>query len=91
VARVLTENATRTTHFRGSVEVKTEMVERSCLILARPTRSLWPCGRSCPILWRQVIAASRNSTPGDESEADVESETAEEWPDVIGEAGDLPM
>ena len=46
----------------------------------------------CPIYVDvEVIKASRNTMPTEESE---ESETAtgeEEWPDVIGEAGDLPM
>jgi uncharacterized protein len=46
----------------------------------------------CPIyVDMEVIKASRNSLPAEESE---EAETAsgeEEWPDVIGEAGDLPM
>ena len=45
----------------------------------------------CPIFVdMEVIKASRNTLPTDESEeTDVTSE--EEWPDVIGEAGDLPM
>jgi len=46
----------------------------------------------CPIyVDMEVIKASRNTLPGEESE---ETETAageEDWPDVIGEAGDLPM
>jgi bifunctional DNase/RNase len=46
----------------------------------------------CPIyVDMEVIKASRNTLPTEESE---EAETAtgeEEWPDVIGEAGDLPM
>jgi bifunctional DNase/RNase len=46
----------------------------------------------CPIFVDvEVIKASRNTVPTEEGE---ESETVggeEEWPDVIGEAGDLPM
>ena len=46
----------------------------------------------CPIyVDMEVIKASRNTLPTEEGE---EAETAtgeEEWPDVIGEAGDLPM
>lgn len=46
----------------------------------------------CPIyVDMEVIKASRNTLPAGEGE---EAETAtgeEEWPDVIGEAGDLPM
>ena len=46
----------------------------------------------CPIYVDvEVIKASRNTMPTEEGE---EAETAsgeEEWPDVIGEAGDLPM
>jgi hypothetical protein len=37
----------------------------------------------------EVIKASRNSVPAEEGEEPAISE--EEWPDVIGEAGDLPM
>jgi uncharacterized protein len=47
----------------------------------------------CPIyVDMEVIRASRNTVAGSEEGAE-ESEGAEEeeWPDVIGEAGDLPM
>ncbi|MDT4967642.1 MAG: uncharacterized protein QOJ64_2379 [Acidobacteriota bacterium] len=47
----------------------------------------------CPIFVdMDVVSASRNtvsSGPEDAGEADIEEE--EEWPDVIGEVGDLPM
>lgn len=44
----------------------------------------------CPIYVDEaVIKASKNSVTSEASE-DV-AETEEEWPDVIGEAGDLPM
>jgi len=45
----------------------------------------------CPIfVYSEVIQASKNSVSEDEQES--ESETGEEeWPDVIGDASDLPM
>ena len=46
----------------------------------------------CPIyVDMEVIKASRNTLPTEESEESEISSTEEEWPDVIGEAGDLPM
>ena len=45
----------------------------------------------CPIyVDMEVIKASRNTLPTEESE-EAEASSEEEWPDVIGEAGDLPM
>jgi bifunctional DNase/RNase len=46
----------------------------------------------CPIFVdSEVIQASKNSV-SDEEQAESESETGEEeWPDVIGDASDLPM
>jgi bifunctional DNase/RNase len=46
----------------------------------------------CPIyVDMEVIKASRNTLPTDDVEESEMSSTEEEWPDVIGEAGDLPM
>lgn len=46
----------------------------------------------CPIyVDMEVIKASRNTLPTEESEEGELSDREEEWPDVIGEAGDLPM
>ena len=46
----------------------------------------------CPIyVDMEVIKASRNTSPIDESEESEMGSSEEEWPDVIGEAGDLPM
>ena len=46
----------------------------------------------CPIFVdMEVIKASRNTIPTEESEEQEISTSEEEWPDVIGEAGDLPM
>jgi bifunctional DNase/RNase len=45
----------------------------------------------CPIyVDMEVIKASRNSMPDDSEEPELAT-SEEEWPDVIGEAGDLPM
>ena len=46
----------------------------------------------CPIyVDMEFIKASRNTLPAEESEEAETSSSEEEWPDVIGEAGDLPM
>ena len=46
----------------------------------------------CPIyVDMEVIKASRNTLPTDDSEEGETPSGEEEWPDVIGEAGDLPM
>jgi bifunctional DNase/RNase len=46
----------------------------------------------CPIFVdMEVIKASHNTLPTEESEESEMSRSEEEWPDVIGEAGDLPM
>ena len=46
----------------------------------------------CPIyVDMEVIKASQNKMPLDESEEPELAANEEEWPDVIGEAGDLPM
>ena len=46
----------------------------------------------CPIyVDMEVIKASRNTMPSEEGEESQTTGTEEEWPDVIGEAGDLPM
>ena len=46
----------------------------------------------CPIFVDlEVIRASRNTVAGEQEGAEGEETFDEEWPDVIGEAGDLPM
>ncbi|HLE63502.1 MAG TPA: bifunctional nuclease domain-containing protein, partial [Pyrinomonadaceae bacterium] len=46
----------------------------------------------CPIFVDvEVIKASRNTVPTEEEGEEAGSAAEEEWPDVIGEAGDLPM
>lgn len=61
------------------------------MIDARPSDAIALALRSdCPIFVNEeVIRASRNTVSGGEEEA--ASSADEEWPDVIGEAGDLPM
>jgi uncharacterized protein len=78
--------------FYAVIEIKTE--DGGILTLdSRPSDAIALALRAdCPIFVdADVIAASRNSGPGDETEAEAEAEVAEEWPDVIGEGGDLPM
>jgi hypothetical protein len=38
-----------------------------------------------------VIKASRNTLPSEDEGGEESNLSEEEWPDVIGEAGDLPM
>src|SRR5436853_5800218 len=59
---------------------------------ARPSDAIALALRvDCPIFVNEeVIRASRNTVSGGEEEEGV-SAADEEWPDVIGEAGDLPM
>jgi uncharacterized protein len=46
----------------------------------------------CPIyVDMEVIKASRNTLPTEDTEEAEVATGEEEWPDVIGEAGDLPM
>ena len=63
----------------------------SIMIDARPSDAIALALRAdCPIyVNEEVIRASRNTVSGGEEESG--SSTEEDWPDVIGEAGDLPM
>ena len=46
----------------------------------------------CPIFVDlEVIQASRNSIATEEEDAELSAPAEEEWPEVIGDAGDLPM
>lgn len=62
------------------------------MIDARPSDAIALALRvDCPIyVNEEVIRASRNTVASGEEEEGV-SGSDEEWPDVIGEAGDLPM
>lgn len=69
-----------------------DRVGDSVMIDARPSDAIALALRvDCPIFVNEeVIQASRNTvTSGEEEEGASGSE--DEWPDVIGEAGDLPM
>jgi bifunctional DNase/RNase len=61
------------------------------MIDARPSDAIALALRvDCPIFVNEeVIQASRNTVTSGEEEDVAGSE--DEWPDVIGEAGDLPM
>jgi uncharacterized protein len=61
------------------------------MIDARPSDAIALALRvDCPIFVNEeVIRASRNTVSTGEEEGETASE--DEWPDVIGEAGDLPM
>jgi hypothetical protein len=63
----------------------------SVMIDARPSDAIALALRvDCPIFVNEeVIQASRNTVASGEEEGVAGSE--DEWPDVIGEAGDLPM
>jgi uncharacterized protein len=63
----------------------------SLMIDARPSDAIALALRvDCPIFVNEeVIRASRNTVSGGEEEDVATAE--DEWPDVIGEAGDLPM
>ena len=66
-------------------------IDREPLILdARPSDAIALALRAdCPIFVdEEVVRASRNTVS---NELEDETTSEEEWPDVIGEAGDLPM
>jgi bifunctional DNase/RNase len=62
------------------------------MIDARPSDAIALALRvDCPIyINEEVIRASRNTVSGAEQE-EAATASEDEWPDVIGEAGDLPM
>jgi bifunctional DNase/RNase len=63
----------------------------SIMIDARPSDAIALALRTDCAMYvnEEVIRASRNTVSG--AEEDEASASEEEWPDVIGEAGDLPM
>jgi len=78
--------------FYAVIEMRNSEGDRMVLD-SRPSDAIALALRAdCPIyVDMEVIKASRNTLPNEESE-EAESPTGEEeWPDVIGEAGDLPM
>ncbi len=64
----------------------------SIMIDARPSDAIALALRTDCAMYvnEEVIRASRNTVSGAEEEEEA-SASDEEWPDVIGEAGDLPM
>jgi hypothetical protein len=63
------------------------------LLDSRPSDAIALALRAdCPIFVdMEVIRASRNTVMSGEEETEGTGADEEEWPDVIGEAGDLPM
>jgi bifunctional DNase/RNase len=92
VERVVVTSLRDNTFF-AVIEMRTSDGNRMVLD-SRPSDAIALALRAdCPIFVDlEVIKASRNSVPAEEeSEAEAGSPTEDEWPDVIGEAGDLPM
>jgi uncharacterized protein len=89
VERVVVTDLRENTFF-AVIEMKNQSGE-SIQLDSRPSDAIALALRAdCPIYVNEdVIRASRNSISGGEEEASEGSE--DEWPDVIGEAGDLPM
>jgi uncharacterized protein len=65
----------------------------SLLLDARPSDAIALALRADSPIYvnEEVIRASRNTVSAAEEEEEASSSADEEWPDVIGEAGDLPM
>jgi bifunctional DNase/RNase len=79
--------------FFAVIEMRTGDGQRMVLD-SRPSDAIALALRAdCPIyVDMDVIKASRNTMPSeDEETSDATTASEEEWPDVIGEAGDLPM
>jgi bifunctional DNase/RNase len=89
VERVVVTELRDNTFF--AVIVLRSSADEPILIDARPSDAIALALRAdCPIFVNEeVIRASRNTVSGSEEEE--ASGSDEEWPDVIGEAGDLPM
>ena len=78
--------------FFAEIEMRT--TDKSLMRLdSRPSDAIALALRvDCPIFVdMEVIKASRNTMPSEETEEREIPTGEEEWPDVIGEAGDLPM
>jgi bifunctional DNase/RNase len=91
VERVVVTSLRDNTFF-AVIEMRTS--DGSTMVLdSRPSDAIALALRAdCPIyVDMEVIKASRNTVPTEEEGTDETSLTEEEWPDVIGEAGDLPM
>lgn len=78
--------------FFAVIEMRT--IDGTAMMLdSRPSDAIALALRAdCPIyVDMEVIRSSRNTVESEEEGADEASTEDEEWPDVIGEAGDLPM
>lgn len=93
VARVVV-TALRDNTFFAVIEMSTND-GANVMLDSRPSDAIALALRAdCPIFVdMDVIRASRNSVASDQEDMEQGEETfeEEEWPDVIGEAGDLPM
>ncbi len=91
VVRVVVTNLRDNTFF-AEIEMRTSDGE-TMLLDSRPSDAIALALRTdCPIFVNmEVIKASRNTVPSEDEGTDDSSLSEEEWPDVIGEAGDLPM
>jgi bifunctional DNase/RNase len=91
VERVVVTSLRDNTFF-AVIEMRNSDGERMVLD-SRPSDAIALALRAdCPIyVDMEVIKASQNKLPSEEVEETELSATEEEWPDVIGEAGDLPM
>lgn len=78
--------------FYALIEISRSVGE-SVFLDARPSDAIALALRSdCPIFVEEdVMRASRNSVIRKDDEEASELDEAEDWPDIIGEAGDLPM
>jgi bifunctional DNase/RNase len=78
--------------FFAVIEMRT-MEGTAMLLDSRPSDAIALALRAdCPIFVDQeVIRASRNTVENGEEADESNALEDEEWPDVIGEAGDLPM
>jgi bifunctional DNase/RNase len=74
--------------------IEMSMADGTTMMLdSRPSDAIALALRTdCPIyVDMDVIRASRNTVASDEAGGGMENIDEEEWPDVIGEVGDLPM
>ncbi len=91
VVRVVVTDLRDNTFF-AIIEMRSS-VDELILLDARPSDAIALALRAdCPIFVNEeVISASRNTVESTDVRESAGSADEEEWPDVIGEAGDLPM
>jgi len=92
VERVVVTSLQDNTFF-AEIEMRNSDGDRMVLD-SRPSDAIALALRTdCPIYVNMEVikASSRNSMPLEDSDETDVSSSEEEWPDVIGEAGDLPM